>query len=68
MKEREMKKIADWITEVILHVKDQPLPADKKERAVFLKEFRKNALKDPVLKKIRREVKALTAGFPLFQS
>ncbi|PIY80228.1 MAG: serine hydroxymethyltransferase [Candidatus Pacebacteria bacterium CG_4_10_14_0_8_um_filter_42_14] len=68
MKEREMKKIADWIAEVILHVKNQPLPDDKKERAVFLKEFRKNALKDPVLKKIRREVRALTAGFPLFQS
>lgn len=67
MKEKEMKKIADWISQVILHVKNQLLPDDKKERAVFLKEFRKNALKDPVLKKIRREVRALTAGFPLFQ-
>jgi len=67
MKEKEMKQIAKWIALVAKHVSEQQLPTDRKERAVFLKKFRKNALKDPVLKNIRKEVKMMTAKFPLFQ-
>lgn len=66
MKEKEMKQIAGWIARVVEHVKTQQLPSDKKERSVFLKEFRINALKDNTLLSIREEVKTVTAKFPLF--
>lgn len=66
MKEKEMKQIAKWIAQVIKHVSANQLPTDRKERAVFLKQFRAAALKDPALKSIRKEVKTMTAKFPLF--
>ncbi|NCN06684.1 MAG: serine hydroxymethyltransferase [Candidatus Pacebacteria bacterium] len=66
MKEKEMKQIGRWIAQVIKHVSVQQLPTDRKERAAFLKQFRAAALKDPVLKRIRKAVKQITAKFPLF--
>lgn len=67
MKEKEMKMIAGWIARVAKHVSQEQLPADKKERAAFLKDFRKRALKDKELLNIRKEVAALTVKFPLFK-
>lgn len=67
MKEKEMKKLAGWIARVVNHVKTQQLPTDKKERAAFLKKFRKDAVKDKTLLAIRKEVSAVTAQFPLFK-
>ncbi|PIR61629.1 MAG: serine hydroxymethyltransferase [Candidatus Pacebacteria bacterium CG10_big_fil_rev_8_21_14_0_10_44_11] len=66
MKEPQMRQIAKWIAQVAKHVTAQQLPKDRKERTVFLKAFRKSADKDPVLLKIKREVKTMTANFPLF--
>lgn len=66
MKEPQMRQIAKWIAQVAKHVTAQQLPKDRKERTVFLKAFRKSADKDPVLFKIKREVKTMTANFPLF--
>lgn len=66
MKEAEMKKIADWMVQVIKHVTKQQLPADKKARSAYFKQFKAEAVKDPVLLKIRSEVEALAKRFPLF--
>ncbi|MEX0896430.1 MAG: serine hydroxymethyltransferase, partial [Patescibacteria group bacterium] len=68
MGDTEMRQIADWIVRVTEHVTTEQLPTDKKERQAFLHHFKAQAAKDPVLKKIRTEVKALASGFPLFQS
>lgn len=67
MKEAEMKQIADWIARVTEHVSDKPLPTESKARRAFLNEFKATAAKDPVLKKIRAEVKAMATKFPLFK-
>ncbi len=67
MKEKEMRRIGQWIARVIKHVADEQLPTDKKQRQEFLRDFRKKALQDRELLAIRREVKALTAKFPLFK-
>jgi len=57
MKEKEMKKIANWILKVVDYVKDKKLPEDKEERVEFLKFFRKSLEKDKFLKGIASEVR-----------
>jgi glycine hydroxymethyltransferase len=66
MKEADMDKIADWMFRAIEEVKEHQLPDDKKERRVFVKEFRKEALENENLLKIRQEVMEFTRKFPLF--
>ena len=67
MKEKEMRRIGQWIAWVIKHVSTEQLPRNKTERQKFLRDFRKKALHDRELLAIRREVKTLTAKFPLFK-
>lgn len=67
MKQPEMKKIANWISLVVDHVKDQQLPMDKVERAEFIKNFKHNADVDDALLAIRKEVEKLATSFPLFK-
>jgi glycine hydroxymethyltransferase len=67
MKEPEMVRIADWITQVVDIVKDKILPTDKKARSKFVREFRADASADTRLLSIRREVKDLATQYPLFQ-
>lgn len=66
MKEKEMKKIADWIVRVIELVKEETVPAEPKARNAFLDDFRKRALKHKELIAIRKEVTAMARQFPLF--
>jgi len=68
MKQAEMKKIGKWVAEVVHHVKDQQLPADKVARREFIKKFRKDALKDKTLLAIRKEVEKMAKKFPLFKA
>jgi glycine hydroxymethyltransferase len=65
MKEAQMRQVARWIAQVIQVVKDEQLPAERTERAAFLKAFRARALKNKELLIIRKEVKALCKKFPL---
>lgn len=67
MKEREMDMIADWIYRSVEAVKEHQLPLDKKERRVFIKEFRKNTLNNKELLEICKEVLELTKDYPLFK-
>ncbi len=66
MKIIQMRKIAKWIAQVIEHVKEHELPKDKAARAAFIKKFKKQADKDPVLLDIAKEVKAMAEKYPLF--
>lgn len=67
MKEKEMRQIAQWIAQVVEHVKTEQLPTDPKARQTFLKDFRARMLKDKTLLKIRKEVTTMASTFPLFQ-
>ncbi|MCB9813618.1 MAG: serine hydroxymethyltransferase [Pseudomonadales bacterium] len=66
MKEKDMEKIADWIYRAIDEVKDYQLPEDNAERKLFIKKFRKEALANKDLLKLRKEVTSFTKKFPLF--
>ncbi len=66
MKEKEMVQIADWIYAVVEQIKDEQLPADKKEWGKFIKDFKARAGKNKALLKIRQEVKMMAEKYPLF--
>lgn len=66
MKAPEMKLIAGWIARVVDRVKERWPELPEKNRSAYIKQFRAEALKDPVLKEIYQEVKAVTKKFPLF--
>lgn len=63
MKEGEMESIAQWILQVIEHVKVERLPAQPEARSPFLKDYRRRIGEDPFLKKIAAEVKSLADKF-----
>ena len=47
-------------------VKDDKMPAERAERAPFVREFRKRILENAELLAIREEVKEMASKFPLF--
>ncbi len=67
MKEKEMKKIAQWIAQVANHVKHEQLPADNTKRQLYLTDFKQRMSKDRVLLAICKEVKEMASQFPLFK-
>lgn len=66
MGKTEMVQIADWIAQVVDHVKEQTLPTERKKRAKFLRTFKAEAVADAVLLTICAEVKEMASQFPLF--
>ncbi|MBI4037587.1 serine hydroxymethyltransferase [Candidatus Curtissbacteria bacterium] len=65
MKEKEMKKIAQWFAGVIEEIKNERFPEEKEARIQFMKGFRIRTEHNRNLQKIAAEVKALTKNFPL---
>ena len=65
MKEKEMKKIADWILEVVKHVKDNKLPNDQEERRIYIKNFKKQVQKDRFLLDISKKVKSFLIKYSI---
>ncbi len=64
MKEPEMKLIAGFIAEVYSEIRKYRLPeGDKKE---YLAKFRQEIKRNRALKRIRKQVKALTKNFELY--
>lgn len=63
--EKDMVKVADWITRVIRHIEKDVLPKEQSERAAFIKAFKAKAAQDPFLKAIGQEIKAYTKDFPI---
>ncbi len=66
MKEAEMHQIAEWIYQVVEHIKEHQLPKDRKEWGRFIKKFKAQADQDKMLAEIRAQVQKMTAEFPLF--
>jgi len=65
MKEKEMRQIAQWITEIIHHIESYKLPSDKTKRAEFMNDFKKKMTQDLFLKAIAAKVVALAKSFPV---
>lgn len=65
MKEKEMKRVAQWINLVIDHIKGEQLPEDKKLRMKFLQQFERRAARDKFLARIMGEVRAMARKFPV---
>jgi len=63
MKEREMKKIAFWINEVVELVGHEKMPGERVARREFAKSFRRKIVKDKDLRKIKGEVKVMCRKF-----
>jgi len=66
MKEAEMKKIAEWILQMIHSVKKEKLPVRPEKRSVFLKEFKEKIKRDNKLLSIAKEVKSFCEDYPLY--
>ncbi len=65
IKEKDMAKIAEWISKVIDEVQSERLPEEKEKRMEFMKDFRKRVWQNKNLLKIAGEVKAFTSKFPV---
>jgi glycine hydroxymethyltransferase len=65
MKEKEMVKVASWISRAIDEVKGYILPTDKEKRIEFMKKFRSEVGKSKRLLEIAKEVKVLCSKFPV---
>lgn len=66
MREKDMKKIANWIREVINCVNDYRLPKDKKQRPEYLNKFRKDVVKNKTIISVKRAIKKFASSYPIF--
>lgn len=64
MKEKDMKKVANWFNLVINEVAGEQLPVDKLERSAYFKDFKKRVWKNRNLLKIAKEVRQFCSKFP----
>jgi len=65
MKEKEMKKVAFWMNQVIEEIGSLSLPEDKEERREVWKKHKATIMKNKKLIAISKEVKKMCSGFPL---
>jgi glycine hydroxymethyltransferase len=65
MKEKEMKKIADWILRALEEIRGHNAPGEQKERAEYIKSYKKQISGNKNLLKIRREIEAFAGKFPV---
>jgi glycine hydroxymethyltransferase len=65
MKEKEMKFIGQKILQVVEILKKYHLPEKKEERGKYIANFEKEIEKNPLIKKLRAEVKRLALKFPI---
>lgn len=65
MKEKEMKVLGQWITDIIKECEGNVLPEIKEERGPFFKNFKKEIAENKKIKAIALEVKKTLKEFPL---
>ena len=65
MKEKEMVKVAEFISRAIKEVESYTLPVEREERIEFMKKFRIEVGKNKKLLAIAKEVKTLCSKFPV---
>jgi glycine hydroxymethyltransferase len=63
MRERDMKKVGEWITRAIEVVKNTKLPEKKEDRSKYFSNLKRDLSENPSLLKIASEVKTFTARF-----
>jgi len=63
MGETEMKQIANWISQVIDHIKDYQLPTEKEARLALIKQFKESLKTDAWYDALRSEVKEMCGKF-----
>lgn len=66
MKEKEMKQIANWISEIIKLFAIYEMPVDKVKRIDAIKNFKKDLKSNDRIKQINQEVISLARSFPLY--
>ena len=66
MKAVEMRKIGNWIADVVEIVAQEELPQDKKLRHQFIKNFKQRYASNKALLEIRVEVKKFAKDYKLF--
>jgi glycine hydroxymethyltransferase len=65
-KEKDMLKVAEWISEVLNSVKNYQLPKEKEARKKYLEKFKREIHKNKKLVEIRKEVRKFAVKFPIF--
>lgn len=66
LKEKDMKKVAEWINRAVEEVRGCMLPIDDKEqRSDLMKDYREKIAKNKKLSVIAREVKTFISKYPL---
>lgn len=68
MKEKEMEKIAEWISQVMEDIKDFHFPENKENIKPMLEKFKKFIKKNKKLAQIREEIKKTCKKFPLYKN
>ena len=67
MKEEEMDKIADWISQIVEEIKKYNLPNDKEERKEYLRNFKNEIIGNETVKRVKEEVLNLCKSFPVYE-
>lgn len=65
MKEKEMKKIAAWIKQVLEQIRGLDMPKEQAERAKYIKQLKLKLAKNKNLLKIRKEIAAFAKKYPV---
>jgi glycine hydroxymethyltransferase len=65
-KEKDMIKVAEWITRVLKTVSKYRLPEAKDTRKAYMEKFKKEIIKNKDLIKIKAEIKKFAGKFPIF--
>ena len=65
MKEKEMRKVAEWMNQVIDEVSSLVLPEDKEERKVVWKQYKADLVKNKRLIGIAKEIKSFCVKYPV---
>lgn len=67
MKEREMRRIASWIAEVLRYAHKWQFPAERRAREKFVGRLRLTLRHDKTLNRISTSVRSFARSYPLFQ-
>lgn len=65
MKEKEMKKVGEWIARAVHEVTKYRLPAESKERSAYIAAFKKEIANNKNLLAIHKEIRFFCKKFPL---
>ncbi|MBI2028829.1 serine hydroxymethyltransferase [Candidatus Gottesmanbacteria bacterium] len=65
MREKDMKRIGEWVAKILQEIKDFKLPTNKEERKEYLKKQKAILSKNKNLLKIKKEIVVFSRRFPV---